>query len=194
MHGLRAEAPADHHVAVDGPSASGWQFGDVTLVPDERLVLRQGRPVALTPKAFDLLLVLAQNSGRLLTKEQLMQAVWADTVVEEANLSYHVFAIRKALGDAAENGLITTVPKRGYRFTAAVTRSDGSEGQPLVPGDHPECEPVGSVSSGQANAGPVSAPRHSSAFAPAHSGALPAGGRRPGSGQASCSPSGVRCW
>ena len=52
-----------------------------------------------------------------------MQAVWHDTAVEEANLSYHVFAIRKALGDAADNGLIATVPKRGYRFTAAVTSS-----------------------------------------------------------------------
>jgi len=163
----------DHDVAVDGPSASGWHFGDVTLVPEERVVLRHGRPVALTPKAFDLLLVLAQNSGRLLTKEQLMQAVWADTVVEEANLSYHVFAIRKALGDAAENGLITTVPKRGYRFTAAVTRSDGSGVVALVPGDPPESGQVGSVSGGRANAEPVSSSPPVEAFTPAHSGARP---------------------
>ena len=79
----------------------------------------------MTPKAFDLLLVLAENPGRLLTKEQLMQAIWSDTAVEESNLSYHVFAIRKALGDTAENGLITTVPKSGYRFTMAVTHSNG---------------------------------------------------------------------
>jgi DNA-binding winged helix-turn-helix (wHTH) protein/Tol biopolymer transport system component len=107
------------------PSVSRLQFGDVTLVPVERLVLRNGQPLSLTPKAFDLLLVLAENPGRLLTKEHLMQAVWADTAVEESNLSYHVFAIRKALGDTAENGqLIETVPKRGYRFTASVTRHD----------------------------------------------------------------------
>ena len=79
----------------------------------------------MTPKAFDLLLVLAENPGRLLTKEQLLQAIWSDTAVEESNLSYHVFAIRKALGDTAENGLITTVPKSGYRFTMAVTHSNG---------------------------------------------------------------------
>jgi Tol biopolymer transport system component/DNA-binding winged helix-turn-helix (wHTH) protein len=98
----------------------------VTLVPDERLVSKAGEPVRLTPKAFDLLVVLATNPGRLVTKEQLMQAVWADTAVEESNLSYHVFSIRKALGDTAGNGhLIETVPKRGYRFTAVVQRVDG---------------------------------------------------------------------
>ena len=99
------------------------------LVPDERLVFKAGEPVRLTPKAFDLLAVLAANPGRLLTKEQLMQAVWGDTAVEESNLSYNVFAIRKALGDTAENGhLIETVPKRGYRFSAAVERVDGGNG------------------------------------------------------------------
>ena len=117
-----------HHVAVKvGPSSTRLQFGDVTLVPDERLVMRNGQSVPLTPKAFDLLQLLAENPGRLLTKEQMLQAVWADTAVEESNLSYHVFAIRKALGDTAENGqLIETVKKTGYRFTAAVTRVNGN--------------------------------------------------------------------
>ena len=126
---------ADDHVPVElPPAASRLQFGNVTLVPDERLLLRDGHLVPLTPKAFDLLLVLAANPGRLLSKEQLMQAVWTDTAVEESNLSYHVFAIRKAIGDTAENGhLIETVPKRGYRFTAKVTpldqRRPGQSGQ-----------------------------------------------------------------
>ena len=101
------------------------QFGAVTLVPDERLLFKGSEPVSLTPKAFDLLTVLAANPGWLLTKEQLLQAVWSDTSVEESNLSYHVFAIRRALGDTAEGGqIIETVPKRGYRFTAPVVRVD----------------------------------------------------------------------
>ena len=104
-------------------SASRVRFGTVTLIPDERLVLKDGRPVPLTPKAFDLLAVLAANPGRLLTKEQLMQAVWPETTVEESNLSYHVFAIRKALGESTEvDRYIETVPKRGYRFVAVVER------------------------------------------------------------------------
>ena len=117
------------------PAGPRLHFGDVTLVPEERLVLRNGQAVPMTPKAFDLLLVLTQHPGRLLTKEQLMQAVWNDTAVEEANLSYHVFAIRKALGDTAENGLIATVPKRGYRFTGAVTHVNSADPRPLVSGN-----------------------------------------------------------
>ena len=102
-------------------SASRVHFGTVTLIPDERLVLKEGRAVPLTPKAFDLLVVLAANPGRLLTKEHLMQAVWPDVIVEESNLAYHVFAIRKALGEsAAADRFIETVPKRGYRFVAPV--------------------------------------------------------------------------
>jgi DNA-binding winged helix-turn-helix (wHTH) protein/Tol biopolymer transport system component len=106
---------------VPNSSPTRLQFGDVTLIPEERVLVKAGDAIALTPKAFELLVVLASNGGRLVTKEQLMQAVWPDTAVEESNLSYHVFAIRKALGDTAENGLIETVPRRGYRFTATVT-------------------------------------------------------------------------
>ena len=102
-------------------SATRVHFGPVTLIPDERLVLKEGRAVPLTPKAFDLPVVLAANPGRLLTKEHLMQAVWPDVIVEESNLAYHVFAIRKALGEsAAADRFIETVPKRGYRFVAPV--------------------------------------------------------------------------
>src|SRR5688572_365293 len=111
-----------HRGSMDGNgSASRVQFGTVTLIPDERLVLKDGQPVSLTPKAFDLLVVLTASPGRLLTKEQLMQAVWPDTTVEESNLAYHVFAIRKALGESADSDrYIETVPKRGYRFVAPV--------------------------------------------------------------------------
>ncbi len=102
--------------------ASAVTFGPVTLVPGERAVLKDGRPVALTPKAFDLLAYLAANPGRLLTKDELMREVWPDTVVEESNLASNVFAIRRALGESADGErYIETVPKRGYRFIAPVS-------------------------------------------------------------------------
>jgi eukaryotic-like serine/threonine-protein kinase len=125
-------------------AASRFEFGTVTLIPDERLVLRDGQPVALTPKAFDLLAELAGNPGRLLTKEQLMQAVWPDTTVEESNLTYHVFAIRKALGENGDSGAyIETVPKRGYRFVAAVRRVEGDADGAPPPTTEVSAEPSG---------------------------------------------------
>jgi eukaryotic-like serine/threonine-protein kinase len=138
---LRLAGLETHHVPVDvGPSAAGLQFGAVTIVPEERLVLKDGQPVPLTSKTFDLLVVLATNPGRLLPKEELMQAVWGATAVEESNLSYHVFAIRKALGGTAENGhLIQTVPKQGYRFTAAVAPV---RVRPRVTGGLPSASPA----------------------------------------------------
>ena len=116
-------------------SASRLEFGTVTLIPDERLVLKDGLPLPFTPKAFDLLVELASNPGRLLTKEQLMQAVWPDTIVEESNLTYHVFAIRKALGENPDGGAyIETVPKRGYRFVAPVRRTEPEDSAPPAAG------------------------------------------------------------
>jgi DNA-binding winged helix-turn-helix (wHTH) protein/Tol biopolymer transport system component len=130
---LRLNGGRTHRDFMDANgSASRVQFGTVTLIPDERLVLKDGHPVPLTPKAFDLLVFLTANPGRLLTKDQLMQAVWPDTTVEEANLAYHVFAIRKALGESADSDqYIETVPKRGYRFAAPVKAvADGRPPQP----------------------------------------------------------------
>jgi eukaryotic-like serine/threonine-protein kinase len=115
---------------VQNRPAQRLEFGSVVLVPDESLLLKDGRPVPLTPKAFDLLTVLASNPGRLLTKDELMQAVWPDAVVEESNLASNISAIRRALGEGAEGAdgdrLIETVPKRGYRFVAAVSRIEDS--------------------------------------------------------------------
>ena len=97
----------------------GLQFGDFTLNVTERLLLREGRAVPLTPKAFDVLAALAARPGRLVTKDELLKEVWPDAFVEESNLAYHVFALRRALGDTAEgHQYVETVPKRGYRFVA----------------------------------------------------------------------------
>ena len=95
------------------------QFGPFLIDIGERVLRRDGQPVPLTPKAFDLLAAMVERPGQLISKEELLQKVWPDTFVEESNLAYNVFALRKALGDTAENSsYIETVPKKGYRFAA----------------------------------------------------------------------------
>lgn len=115
-----------------------YEFGPFRLIPEERQLLRDGEPVALTPKAFDLLVVLVENGGHLVEKEELIRRVWADRFVEEANLSVNISALRRALGEGAnDNDYVETVPRRGYRFVAEVReRSDGaSPDTPPVPAD-----------------------------------------------------------
>src|SRR5262252_904840 len=98
-----------------------YEFGEFRLDPAERLLLRDEKPVPLTPKAFETLLVLIGHRGHLVEKDELMKQVWADAAVEEANLARNIWTLRKALGDG-ENGhrYIETVPKLGYRFVAPV--------------------------------------------------------------------------
>lgn len=111
-------------------AVSQCRFGPFLIDVRERVLRRDGRPLALTPKAFDVLAALVEQPGRLLSKEELLQKVWPDAFVEESNLAYNVFALRKALGDTADNAqYIETVAKRGYRFTATVTSvSEGNGG------------------------------------------------------------------
>ena len=98
-------------------------FGPFRLDVAERLLLRDGEPITLPPKAFETLLVLVQNSGRLITKRDLMNRLWPDAFVEEANLANNISLIRKVLDDDRQEGkYIETVPKSGYRFVAAVTQ------------------------------------------------------------------------
>jgi Tol biopolymer transport system component/DNA-binding winged helix-turn-helix (wHTH) protein len=101
-----------------------YEFGPFLLDAGERLLLRDGESVPITPKAFDLLLALVEHHGHLLEKDELLKKVWPDTFVEEANLSYNISLIRKALSDG-ENGqrYIETVPRRGYRFVAGVVET-----------------------------------------------------------------------
>jgi Tol biopolymer transport system component/DNA-binding winged helix-turn-helix (wHTH) protein len=98
-----------------------YEFQHFRLDVAERLLLRNGETIPLQPKAFDLLLVLVQNRGRLLEKEELLKAVWPDTVVEEVNLANNISLLRKALAeDGNGQRFIETVPKHGYRFLATV--------------------------------------------------------------------------
>jgi len=98
-----------------------YEFATFRLEPGERLLLRAGRPVTLTPKAFDTLHVLVAGGGRAISKDDLIRAVWPDTNVTDATLAQNIFAVRKALGDSV---CIETVPKYGYRFTAPVRALD----------------------------------------------------------------------
>jgi DNA-binding winged helix-turn-helix (wHTH) protein/TolB-like protein/Flp pilus assembly protein TadD len=98
-----------------------FAFGDFVFVPKERLLLRGGVPVPLTAKAFDLLAVLVQRNGHLVSKDELFEEVWPNTTVQETNLTVNISALRKALG-GGQNGseFIQTVPGHGYRFVAPV--------------------------------------------------------------------------
>jgi DNA-binding winged helix-turn-helix (wHTH) protein/TolB-like protein/Tfp pilus assembly protein PilF len=102
-------------------TGSLYECGPFCLEPAEHRLMREGNPVALPPKAFELLVFLVRNQGRLVTKEQIMQAVWPDSFVEEANITVSISVLRKVLGEKeADLRYIETVPKKGYRFTAAV--------------------------------------------------------------------------
>jgi DNA-binding winged helix-turn-helix (wHTH) protein/TolB-like protein/tetratricopeptide (TPR) repeat protein len=98
-----------------------YRFEGFELEPTRRLLLREGQVVQLTPKAFDTLLVLVRNHGRVMGKDELMQAVWPDTIVEETNLAHNISALRKILGQkGGDNRFIVTAPGRGYSFVAEV--------------------------------------------------------------------------
>src|SRR5579863_6408279 len=101
-----------------------YRFRSFRLDARERLLLNGEEPVPLSPKAFDTLLFLVRNPGRLLTKDELLAGIWPDSFVEENSLTQNIWILRKALLQSAENALIETVPKRGYRFVAEVLKDE----------------------------------------------------------------------
>ncbi len=117
-----------------GPAPDIYEFGDFRVEPTKHLLLRKGEPVALTPKVFETLLYLVRHQGDLVEKDDLIRAVWPDTVVEENNLNQNISALRRVLGESrGENRYIATVPGRGYRFVAAVRSPAGSAGVAPIP-------------------------------------------------------------
>src|SRR5258708_2724324 len=94
-----------------------YEFGPYRLDPNECRLSRNNQEVTLRPKLFALLVVLVQNRGRMLEKEELIESVWVDAIVEPSNLTVSINALRRALGDQA---YIETVARRGYRFAADV--------------------------------------------------------------------------
>jgi DNA-binding winged helix-turn-helix (wHTH) protein/TolB-like protein/Flp pilus assembly protein TadD len=100
-----------------------YEFGPFSIEASERVLLRDRQVVQLTPKAFDLLLVLVENSGHLVEKDELMRMLWPDTFVEEANLTNNISLLRRALAVDNDHQYIETVARRGYRFVAEVAES-----------------------------------------------------------------------
>jgi eukaryotic-like serine/threonine-protein kinase len=105
-----------------------YRFGPYELDPQRRTLYCDKSRVPLTPKAFDVLLFLAQNPNRLITKDELLKAVWGDTFVEEANLTQYISHLRKALADNSEDTrLIVTIARKGYQFTPRVTVAEAAD-------------------------------------------------------------------
>ena len=113
--GLSSEA------VVRPPAVEVYAFGPVVVDVARHVVARDGQPIAVAPKTFELLLVLVRSGGRALSRQELVSALWPDTFVEEANLSFQMSTLRRVLGTGGERW-IETVPKVGYRFTPEVTR------------------------------------------------------------------------
>ena len=107
----------------NGPRDQVYRFGDFLLVADGPMLLRDGDRIAVTPRVLNVLLLLVENAGRIVTKEALLNAVWADSFVEEGNLNRTVSRLRQSLGESAnEHRYIETIPRVGYRFIAPVEK------------------------------------------------------------------------
>jgi Tol biopolymer transport system component/DNA-binding winged helix-turn-helix (wHTH) protein len=113
-----------------------YEFGPFRLDPVRRRLLRKGKPVPLTPKAFDTLLELVRQSGKTIEKDDLMREVWPDAVVEENNLNQNISALRRSLGDSRQDSqYIATIPGSGYRFVAEVRRAPFNDTEVVVKDD-----------------------------------------------------------
>ncbi len=109
-----------------------YEFGPFRLDIRARRISRNGEPLPLTPKDFETLLLLVINRNRVVTKDELMKTLWPESFVDEANLTQHVFTLRKALGDQPDGKpYIDNIPRRGYRFTAPVRESVDEPADPL---------------------------------------------------------------
>src|ERR1700678_2119213 len=111
-----------------------YRFGEFSLDPQARVLKRGAEVVPLTRKAFDALFLLIQNAGRTVTKDELLEAVWPGTYVEESNLTQTIFMVRKALDETTDRRYILTVQGQGYQFLAPVTEvaGDGTEKEAIV--------------------------------------------------------------
>ncbi|MGA3177228.1 MAG: winged helix-turn-helix domain-containing protein [Candidatus Acidiferrum sp.] len=111
-----------------------YEFGSFRLEAVKRLLLRNGTPVPLTPKAFDTLLHLVRHQGKVVAKNELMRVIWPDTVVEENNLNQNISTLRRVLGETrGDNLYIATIPGKGYQFIPTVEVIAGSEPDASLP-------------------------------------------------------------
>jgi Tol biopolymer transport system component/DNA-binding winged helix-turn-helix (wHTH) protein len=114
-------------MGVEHESERFYSFGPYRLDSGKRLLFRNGQLLSLTPKVLDLLIVLVQQHGEVVGKDELMRAVWGETAVEESNVTHNLAVLRKALIDGSQAEYIQTVPKRGYRFVGVVQTSAAVE-------------------------------------------------------------------
>ena len=110
-----------------------FEFGPFSLNVRERLLLRGAEAISLSPKVFDMLVVLVENAGHVLTKDELLNKLWPDSFVEESSLTQNISILRKALGEDTTNPrYIETIPKRGYRFIADVKERNETDASALI--------------------------------------------------------------
>ena len=119
-----------------------YEFGPFRIDVANRLLLRDGAPLPLTPKAVDTLLALVQSGGQVLRKDDLMKLVWPDSIVEEGNLTQNIYLLRKTLGESTSGqNYIETVPRRGYRFIGEVREAADQAGN-LILTEHTKVQVV----------------------------------------------------
>src|SRR6185369_5360436 len=121
--------------------ADSYEFGPYRLEIASRSLFRGDDFVPLTPKVAETLLLLLEEAGRVVTKEQMLERVWPGVVVEEGGIANNISALRKVFnGEFGEDGPITTIARRGYRFTVEVTRGNGLETASVKPAQTPAAE------------------------------------------------------
>jgi DNA-binding winged helix-turn-helix (wHTH) protein/TolB-like protein/Tfp pilus assembly protein PilF len=110
-----------------------FSFAEFQVDPTKRQLLREGKPVNIKSKTFDLLLVLVENNGRVVEKDELMNTIWQGQFVEEGNLTVQISALRKVLGETKnENRFLVTVPGKGYRFIADIREEEEEETEIII--------------------------------------------------------------
>lgn len=138
-----------------------YTFGEFELDAGRRLLLKAKNPIRLNSKTFDLLLALIEHPGEILSKNELLDRVWAGQFVEENNLTVHVAALRKALGEKkGENRYLVTVPGKGYKFVAEIERADEAEKEIII-----ESRTISRVFVEEENADELGSPANSLLFA-----------------------------
>src|SRR6202161_3025278 len=117
--------------SIDGSATRVISFGPFSLLPDQRQLLEVDKLLNIGSRAFDILLALVESPGQLISKEELMARVWPNVYVEPANLTVHVAALRRVLGDGREgHRYLVNIPGRGYRFVAPVSLEDRRSQRP----------------------------------------------------------------
>jgi TolB-like protein/DNA-binding winged helix-turn-helix (wHTH) protein len=148
------------------------QVGPFQLLVGHRVLLRDGQQVPLAPRAVEVLVVLASQANQIVSKDDLMRAVWPDTFVEEVNLAVYISALRKLLNSAGGEIQIETIPKRGYRLRGEI-RAAPAEPLGVRPGADAVAPAETTTGPGESKPAPATQPRQEAAPRPGPSSAYP---------------------